>query len=473
MRRRRRRPRSGMPASPGGPNADDGEQADRPIAIDKRLGGDHPWIDRLRDAGDDAEAEDAITKTMQKITNSSRRRRLVRPAAHATAAPMPTTEEAGRDGATIDTDLLGTTVPRIGPAAAASAVRRSCAISACSHARRLRRRPSTRRSTSMNASSRRRPLRSRVGRPGGDELSVVDDADVVAQALDEIHHVAGQHDRATARAEAVEHRPHRARRDRVDALERLVEQQQARPVQHRRRERGLLAHAVAVAGDLAVGVVGELERLEQLVGCARARRRAPAGAARRSWRGTRGRSGVRTAGADRARRRPRAALASTSVAMSCRTPRSARVRAHQPDHRSQCRRLAAAVGADEPVARPVRDGQRQAVDRERLAEPLRESEDAQGRPVRRHRHVHSLAARPDVRSGQISWVRMSAVRCLRAVNVPLACSARVDRHQLPRAPRRARAAGVRAHVPRSDDRPPRAGRPRRHGGRVHRRSTSR
>jgi len=106
-----------------------------------------------------------------------------------------------------------------------------------------------------------------VGRwSSGDNPSVVDHTDVIAQALDEIHHVTRQHDGAAAGTEAVEHRPHRAGRQGVDALERLVEQQEPRSVQHRRRERGLLAHAVAVAGDLAVGVVGELQRFQQFVG---------------------------------------------------------------------------------------------------------------------------------------------------------------------------------------------------------------
>ena len=78
--------------------------------------------------------------------------------------------------------------------------------------------------------------------------------------------MAGQDDRAAAGPETVEHRSHRARRHRVDALERFVEQQQAGPVEDGRRERGLLAHAVAVPGDLAAGVLGELERLEQFLG---------------------------------------------------------------------------------------------------------------------------------------------------------------------------------------------------------------
>jgi len=55
----------------------------------------------------------------------------------------------------------------------------------------------------------------------------------------------------------------------------------------------------------------------------------------------------------------------------------ARVRPHEPDHRSQRGRLAAAVGADEPEARLRRDGERQVVEGERLAEPLDEPADAQ------------------------------------------------------------------------------------------------
>ena len=46
-----------MPASPGGPNADGGQQAGDAVAVVERLAGEHTRVDRLRDAGDDAEAQ--------------------------------------------------------------------------------------------------------------------------------------------------------------------------------------------------------------------------------------------------------------------------------------------------------------------------------------------------------------------------------------------------------------------------------
>ena len=71
-------------------------------------------------------------------------------------------------------------------------------------------------------------------RPVATTRPLVDHTDVIAQSLDEVHDVAREHDRAASGAEPIEHRPHRARRHRVDAFERLVEQKEARTVQQGR-----------------------------------------------------------------------------------------------------------------------------------------------------------------------------------------------------------------------------------------------
>ena len=79
----------------------------------------------------------------------------------------------------------------------------------------------------------------------------MDDADVVAQPLDDLEDVRGEEDRAAAFHERGEQVLDLPRRDGVDALERLVEEQQPRGGQQRRRERDLLAHAVRVVRDEA------------------------------------------------------------------------------------------------------------------------------------------------------------------------------------------------------------------------------
>jgi len=76
--------------------------------------------------------------------------------------------------------------------------------------------------------------------------------------------VAGEEHRHFARREPGEQIADRARRDRIDAFERLVEKYDARPVNERAGKRDLLAHAVAVIRDELVGIALEIEQSEQL-----------------------------------------------------------------------------------------------------------------------------------------------------------------------------------------------------------------
>ena len=99
------------------------------------------------------------------------------------------------------------------------------------------------------------PAAQLVDRPLGDEVTEVHDTDPIAQPLDHFHHVAREHDRVAGVGEALEHGAQRARRDRIDRLERLVEEEHRGAVQQRGRERDLLAHAGAVVDDEGVGGV--------------------------------------------------------------------------------------------------------------------------------------------------------------------------------------------------------------------------
>ena len=93
------------------------------------------------------------------------------------------------------------------------------------------------------------PARTSVDAPLRDEPAVGDDADVRREPLDDFEDVRRQEHRPAARDERVQQFLDLSRRDRVDAFERLVEEQQPRRRQQRRRERQLLAHAVREVGD--------------------------------------------------------------------------------------------------------------------------------------------------------------------------------------------------------------------------------
>src|SRR5439155_19064074 len=95
-----------------------------------------------------------------------------------------------------------------------------------------------------------------------DELPLVDDGDVAAEALDDLQDVGGEEDRGAARDHALEHRLERAGGDRVHSLERLVEEENARAVDDGGGERELLLHAVGVVGDERFRPVGELHEIE-------------------------------------------------------------------------------------------------------------------------------------------------------------------------------------------------------------------
>ena len=84
-----------------------------------------------------------------------------------------------------------------------------------------------------------------------------------------------------------------ARADRIDALERLVEEEHLWPVDQRGGQRDLLAHADGVVHDELVGVLLQAERLQQRGGAALGSRRAAGCRAARRTRSTRARSAAR------------------------------------------------------------------------------------------------------------------------------------------------------------------------------------
>ena len=90
--------------------------------------------------------------------------------------------------------------------------------------------------------------------------------DVIADLLDQRHHVRAHHDRPARRDEAVQDGPHDGGRHRVHRLERLVEHEHPRPVQQRAGQADLLPHAGRVVRDQGAPRVRQVEDVEQLGG---------------------------------------------------------------------------------------------------------------------------------------------------------------------------------------------------------------
>ena len=219
-------------------------------------------------------------------------------------------------------------------------------------------------------------------------VAPVDDADVVADALDDVHDMGRQHDRAASGPEPIEHPAHRARRHRVDTFERFVEHDQLRPRQHGCCERRLLAHAVAVARNRAVCVVDQVQDGEQLGGtiadrlgveaaeCSDRVDELPGGEAIEELERIEHDAHCPSSGHD--------VVGDVDAADFDRTC----VGSNEADHRSHRRRLAAAVRADQAVTRTVWHVECEVVDCELLAERLRQPGDPKWRrsPIRRGTH---------------------------------------------------------------------------------------
>ena len=98
-----------------------------------------------------------------------------------------------------------------------------------------------------------------------DDRALADDRDAVAELLDLVQEVAREQDRDPVAGEPADEVAHVAHAGRVEAGRRLVEQQQPRLAQQRRRDPEPLAHPVRVAADAVLRAVAQLDDLEHLV----------------------------------------------------------------------------------------------------------------------------------------------------------------------------------------------------------------
>ena len=113
-----------------------------------------------------------------------------------------------------------------------------------------------------------------VKRPLGDETSVVEDRDPVADPLD-VGEDVGREDDGRVGPQLGDQGEQVAPPFRVERADRLVEDQQPRPGHERLGDPEALAHAARVAGDPSPGGIGEPDLLERLGG-ARSRSLRPA-----------------------------------------------------------------------------------------------------------------------------------------------------------------------------------------------------
>src|SRR3954452_17417511 len=117
----------------------------------------------------------------------------------------------------------------------------------------------------------RRPRAERGRRSLGDDPSLLDDRDAVAQRLGLVEVVRGQHDRLAEVLERADDLPRRAPRRRVEAGGRLVEEDQLGVADEREREVQPAQLAAAQRPRVRVGLLGQAGERQDLVDVARPR----------------------------------------------------------------------------------------------------------------------------------------------------------------------------------------------------------
>src|SRR5207253_2669142 len=103
-----------------------------------------------------------------------------------------------------------------------------------------------------------------VEAPERDELAAIEDADAVAELFGDVKAVRREEDRHAARGESAEQAPEAERTLWVHADHRLVEDEDARAVDQRRRKREPLLHSVRVRLDGLMGPIDQAELGEQV-----------------------------------------------------------------------------------------------------------------------------------------------------------------------------------------------------------------
>ena len=188
---------------------------------------------------------------------------------------------------------------------------------------------------------------------------------VVAERGEVVHPVAGEDDRGAARGQPGQDAVDVTGAGRVEAVGRLVEDQQPRARQQRGGQPEALAHPEREAADAVVGDVGQADLVERAgdpVAAVAAQPRQRGEVLPRAQRGVEAGAVHEPGDAVGQRARPAHRLPEDL--------QLAGVGLGQPEQQAQQRRLAGAVGPDQPVDLTRRDGEVDAVERDDLAERL-------------------------------------------------------------------------------------------------------
>ena len=205
-------------------------------------------------------------------------------------------------------------------------------------------------------------------RPEGDDPSAVDDRRRVARLLDLVEQVRGEEHRPALADQRADHLAELEDAGRVEAVRRLVEDQQLRVGEQAARDAEALAHALRVGRHPLVGALGEADARERAVDPGERLGPAHGGDDPKVLAPGEVVVEVRLLD-DRADARERFARVApgTGRPRRCIAPASARV---SPSSMRIVRGLAGAVVAEEAEGAAARDAQRHAVDRDTRAEAL-------------------------------------------------------------------------------------------------------
>ena len=247
----------------------------------------------------------------------------------------------------------------------------------------------------------------RVDLAVGDHAPAADDHDVLADLLDKVELVRAEHDADARRGALAQDLGHRLDAERVEARERLVEDEQLRVVDQRRRELDPLLVAVGQVLELRLRAVGEPEPLEP---DGRARPRVAAATARGAGRSTP--AARRRASAGRAR----AARACTRTAAACPRRRASRPSdtspasgTREPEDAAHRRRLAGAVGPEEAEQPATARRQRRTVERRDAPVVLGQAPDLEHRRATISDPVERATTPPGVPDGVAGCAWISGV----------------------------------------------------------------
>ena len=106
-----------------------------------------------------------------------------------------------------------------------------------------------------------------AGRVESQDPAVVHDGQTVTELIGLFHVVRGEKDRLAVAVQLAQDLPQRDATLGVEACRRFVQEQDVRPVQDRPGHHQTLGHPARQREDRGIGPVGQVELLQELLGC--------------------------------------------------------------------------------------------------------------------------------------------------------------------------------------------------------------